>query len=273
MQQETGRKAYPSCPLVYSGWLGEMYGEEMRLGKDMIRSCLAGVMTLGLLGCGAVPENLPENSGAETPEPMLSSEAPEENFRENSKENSRENSKEISREDSGENSEENSGETSGEMSGESVFADTEETGAPEENNAPTVDSAEGEGVKLTFSLTGEAGTAKLPKEVQEQIKAINEGEPPETAVGLEELKDYYALVATYTVAGKEEETGEETTGKGRLTLYIPNLIEGLENISILYYENAAEEWKILPVEGMDMEAKTVSMILPGSGTLTVIYKR
>ena len=235
--------------MVYSGWLGEMYGEEMRLGKDMIRSCLAGVMTLGLLGCGAVPENLSEDSGTETPDTVISSEALEENSRENSSE------------------------TSGEMSGEVMPVDAEETGAQEENNAPTVDSAEGEGVKLTFSLTGEAGTAKLPKEVQEQIKAINEGEPPETAVGLEELKDYYALVATYTVAGKEEETGEETTGKGRLTLYIPNLIEGLENISILYYENAAEEWKILPVEGMDMEAKTVSMILPGSGTLTVIYKR
>ena len=129
------------------------------------------------------------------------------------------------------------------------------------------------GTKLTFSLGGDASMMDLPQEVVDQIAAINTGEPPAGAVGMDELKSFYALIATHTIIGKDAETGEEVTGSGKLTFYVPNLLEGLEDVSVLFYDKAAGQWEILPVEQLDTEARTVSVMLTGSGVLTVIYRR
>ncbi len=129
------------------------------------------------------------------------------------------------------------------------------------------------GVRLTFSLGGDASTIGISQDVLEQVAAINEGEPPASAVGLEGLEGYYALIATHTIIGKDEETGKEVTGSGELTFYVPNLLEGLEDVSALFYDRAAGQWEVLPIERMDTEAKTVSLVLRGSGILTVIYRR
>lgn len=128
------------------------------------------------------------------------------------------------------------------------------------------------GASLTFSLGGDASTAGVPQEILEQVEAINGGEPPASAVGMDELEGYYALIATHTIIGKDAETGEEVTGRGKLTFYVPNLLEGLADVSALFYDRAAGQWEVLPVE-QDTEAKTVSVMLPGSGILTVIYRR
>lgn len=128
------------------------------------------------------------------------------------------------------------------------------------------------GARLTFSLGGDASTAGVPQEILEQVEAINGGEPPASAVGMDELEGYYALIATHTIIGKDAETGEEVTGRGKLTFYVPNLLEGLADVSALFYDRAAGQWEVLPVE-QDTEAKTVSVMLPGSGILTVIYRR
>lgn len=124
---------------------------------------------------------------------------------------------------------------------------------------------------LTFRLMG--GASGLPEEVQEQIAQINKGIPPSDVLGETVPEGYYALVATYTITAQDKKTGEESTGNGRLTLYVPNLVEGLEDVTILCYDNASGEWKLLPVESMNTEKKTLSVMLTGSATLTVIYRR
>ncbi len=129
------------------------------------------------------------------------------------------------------------------------------------------------GVNLTFSMGGDPAAIGLGQEVVEQIAAINEGKPPSSAVGMEELEGYYALIATHTIIGKDAETGQEATGRGKLTLYVPNLLEGLEDVSILFYDKEAEQWEVLAAEQVDTKERTVSMTLSGSGILTVIYRR
>ena len=62
-------------------------------------------------------------------------------------------------------------------------------------------------------------------------------------------------------------------GKDSLTLYIPNLLKGLSDVSALFYDKAEGEWRIIPAEKVDTDAKTVTVTLTGSGTMTVIYRR
>ena len=137
--------------------------------------------------------------------------------------------------------------------------------SPEAGQNPSEES------NLTFRLTG--GPSGLPEEIQEQIAQINKGIPPSDVLGETVPEGYYALVATYTVTAQDKETGEESTGNGRLTLYVPNLVEGLEDVTILCYDNVSGQWKLLPVESMNTEKKTLSVMLTGSATLTVIYRR
>lgn len=170
-------------------------------------------------------------------------------------------------------------------SGDDVSAETGEGGPGDDVSAETGETVQGSipvetgeieetDLNLKFRLvTGEEALSGLPEEVAHQVNAINGGEAPAQAIGSKELKGYYALVATYTVVGEDEASGEETRGSGRLTLYIPNLLEGLEEISFLYYDKAERIWRVIPAEQVDPAAKTVSAILPGSGTLTVVYRR
>lgn len=154
-------------------------------------------------------------------------------------------------------------------------ASREQEGSQESSAMEDVSAEAGQNstdtLNLTFRLAG--GPSGLPEEIQEQIVQINQGIPPSDVLGETVPEGYYALVATYTVTAQDKESGEESTGSGKLTLYIPNLVEGLEDVSVLCYDNAAGEWKLLPVESMDTEKKTLSVILTGSGTLTVIYRR
>lgn len=126
-------------------------------------------------------------------------------------------------------------------------------------------------VELSFAMAKDY--SGLSGEVLNQIEALNRGEPPWEALGMESLEGYYALVGTSTVIGRDKESGAEMPGRGRLTIYVPNLLSGLVDVSVLFYDNSAGYWRILAVEKADVEAKTLSVILPGSGTLTVIYKK
>ena len=214
----------------------------MRLGRGWIKALAIG-MALGLTGCGIISE--PGDSSNPISE-ELSMEETVESLPEET--------------DSGE--EEISRETS----------DVAEEETPQAASQAEEDIQES-GTKLAFSLGGDPSGMGFPQEVINQIAAINAGEPPASAVGMDELKSFYALIATHTIIGKDAETGEEVTGSGKLTFYVPNLLEGLEDVSVLFYDKAAGQWEVLPVQQMDTEARTVSVMLTGSGVLTVIYRR
>lgn len=133
-----------------------------------------------------------------------------------------------------------------------------------------VSSGVEDAAELSFAMAG--SLSGLSQEALGQIEALNRGQPPEEAIGMEALQGYYALVGTTSVIGRDKESGEETQGRGRLTIYVPNLLSSLEDVSVLFYDNSAGLWRVLAVEKTDAKAKTLSVILPGSGTLTVIYK-
>lgn len=128
--------------------------------------------------------------------------------------------------------------------------------------------------ELEFAIAGgEEARAGIPEQVLTQIEDINSGKPLDEAIGSEALKDYYALVATYDIIARNPDSREEATGRGSLTLYIPNLLKGLSDVSALFYDKAEGEWKIIPAEAVNTDAKTVTVTLTGSGTMTVIYRR
>lgn len=158
------------------------------------------------------------------------------------------------------------------VSGAAVESQTAPEGLTNEKTKEKIER--NEDGRLEFSVAGnEEALAGLPKEVLAQIEGINAGEPLRDVIDSVELEDCYALVATYNIVARDPESKEEKTGKDSLTLYIPNLLKGLSDVSALFYDKAEGEWRIIPAEKVDTDAKTVTVTLTGSGTMTVIYRR
>ena len=149
-------------------------------------------------------------------------------------------------------------------------AQTSQKGATQEN----VQTLEGnESVRLTFSMGSDEYAEKiLPQEVLDAVEAINRGESLAEATGMTELEGYFALTTTHMIIAKDEETGEEATGSGRLTIYVPNLLDGLADVSALFYDCGEEQWRVIPAEVVDTVNKRISVTLNESGVMTTIYR-
>lgn len=128
-----------------------------------------------------------------------------------------------------------------------------------------------ENVAAAFAV-GAAETAGLPEAVVASINGINTGTDLATAVGNPDLAGYSALTQTAAVVLQDTTTKAEANKETTVTLYIPNLIEGLQNVKILYYENATGLWKVVDPTAIDFSKKTVTFTMFGSGTVTVIHK-
>lgn len=128
-----------------------------------------------------------------------------------------------------------------------------------------------ENVSAVFAV-GNAETAGLPEAVVSAINSINTGAELAAAVGNPELAGYAALTKTAAVVLQDPTTKGAVNREATVTLYIPNLVEGLENVKILYYENATGQWKVIDPAAIDFSQKTVTFTMFGSGTVTVIHK-
>lgn len=128
-----------------------------------------------------------------------------------------------------------------------------------------------ENVAAAFAV-GAAETAGLPEAVVASINGINTGADLATAVGNPDLAGYSALTQTAAVVLQDTTTKTVANKETTVTLYIPNLIEGLQNVKILYYENATGLWKVVDPTAIDFSKKTVTFTMFGSGTVTVIHK-
>ncbi len=135
-----------------------------------------------------------------------------------------------------------------------------------ESNAGTENNLE-----FTFGSDGDA-RKMVPEEVWGAVNQINAGESLAEATGVRELEGYCALTTMHVIIAKDKETGEEAKGNGLLTLYVPNLLEGLTDVSVLYYDCVKGEWKLIPVEGMDVKGKRISVRIGGSGVATTVYR-
>jgi hypothetical protein len=119
---------------------------------------------------------------------------------------------------------------------------------------------------------GAAETAGLPEQVVASIASINSGANLASSVGKAELEGYAALTKTAAVVLNDKTTNAVANKEVPVTLYIPNLLEGLQNVKILYYENATGQWKVVEPTAIDFANKTITFNMFGSGTVTIIHK-
>ncbi len=87
------------------------------------------------------------------------------------------------------------------------------------------------------------------------------------------LKAYNALTGTHAIMSREIGTDVEKLGSSQVPLYIPNLIDGLGTVQVLYFNNHTGRWELLNPTRIDMASKTLWVTIPGSGTLSVVYRR
>lgn len=120
--------------------------------------------------------------------------------------------------------------------------------------------------------TGVAATAGLPETAVAAINGINEGKALSDVVKDVDVSGYKALTSTNAIVTKDVTTGAVKTGAVEVTLYVPNLVDGLQNVSVLFYDNLTGKWTLLPVTKVDPATKTVVTTVSGSGTYTVVYK-
>ena len=120
--------------------------------------------------------------------------------------------------------------------------------------------------------TGVAATAGLPETAVAAINGINEGKALSDVVKDVDVSGYKALTSTNAIVTKDATTGTVKTGAVEVTLYVPNLVDGLQNVSVLFYDNVTGKWTLLPVTKVDPATKTVVTTITGSGTYTVVYK-
>ena len=71
---------------------------------------------------------------------------------------------------------------------------------------------------------------------------------------------------------KDAATGTVKTGAVEVSLYVPNLVSNVNNVQVLFYDNATGQWQLIPAVKVDPVTKTVAVNVPGSGTLSVVYK-
>lgn len=116
-------------------------------------------------------------------------------------------------------------------------------------------------------------TVGLPSNVVSTINGINSGAALNSVGTGIDLNGYNALVGTNAVMTKDAQTNAETQGAVELPLYIPNLVDGLGTVQVLYYDNHTGQWQLINPNRIDTASKTLWVTVPGSGTLSVVYKK
>lgn len=122
--------------------------------------------------------------------------------------------------------------------------------------------------------TGEAATAGLPAQTVETINAINAGNKPLNEVVKDvDLSGYSALTSVQAIVTKDVSNGQVKTGDVPVTLYVPNLIQGIGNVQVLFYDNATGLWKLINPANIDVANKKLTVNISGSGSFSVVYKK
>ena len=126
---------------------------------------------------------------------------------------------------------------------------------------------------LEFVQGSDHAVIGLPDAVVASINGINEGKALSQVVPGLELTGYYALSGTHALMTKTLDTNEEKTGAVEFPLYVPNLMEGLGTVQVLFYDNMLGQWRLITPNRIDAGAKTLWMTVTDSGTISVVYKK
>ena len=122
-------------------------------------------------------------------------------------------------------------------------------------------------------VQGDGATVGLPETVVNTINGINSGSALNEVVPGVELTGYNALTGTHAIMTREIGTDVEKLGSARVPLYVPNLIDGLGTVQVLYFNNHTGRWELITPSQIDTASNTLWVTIPGSGTLTVVYRR
>ena len=126
---------------------------------------------------------------------------------------------------------------------------------------------------LEFVQGSENAVIGLPEPVVNTINSINSGASLAAAGTGLDLTGYNALTGTHALMTKTADTNVEKTGPVEMPLYVPNLIDGLGTVQVLYYNNMTGQWVLINPNRINTAVKTLWVTVPCSGTLTVVYKR
>ena len=119
----------------------------------------------------------------------------------------------------------------------------------------------------------ERAVAGLPDSTVTTINGINSGSPLSGVVPGTNLDGYNALISTHAIVTKDAATDTEKAGMVEVPLYVPNLVDGLGEVQVLFYNNLTGTWTVIQPSRVDAASKTIWFNIPNSGTLSVIYKR
>ena len=126
---------------------------------------------------------------------------------------------------------------------------------------------------IEFVQGSESAVSGLPETVVSTINAINTGTGlAEAGTGLD-LSGYNALVGTTAIMTYQAGTRVEKTGATNMPVYVPNLVEGLGTVQVLFYNNMTSKWELITPTSVDVAKKMIHVTIPNSGTFSVIYKR
>ena len=126
---------------------------------------------------------------------------------------------------------------------------------------------------IEFVQGSDSAVSGLPETVVSTINAINTGTGlAEAGTGLD-LSGYNALVGTTAVMTYQAGTRVEKTGATNMPVYVPNLVEGLGTVQVLFYNNMTSKWELITPTSVDVAKKMIHVTIPNSGTFSVIYKR
>lgn len=126
---------------------------------------------------------------------------------------------------------------------------------------------------LEFVQGGGGAVAGLPEIAVNAINGINNGQPLNQVVPGVNLTGYNALVGTHAIVTKDATTNTEKAGLVEVPLYVPNLVDGLGEVQVLFYNNLTGTWTLIQPNRIDTASKMLWFNIPNSGTLSVIYKR
>lgn len=112
----------------------------------------------------------------------------------------------------------------------------------------------------------------LKEENANQIRQMNKGTAL-TSLGINnlDLAGYKLLNKTSAIMTYKKGTKIEKTGNVTMTLSVPNLKTGL-TVQVLFFNNMTGRWQLITPSGVDATQKQLTVTIPNSGTVAVIYK-
>lgn len=113
-------------------------------------------------------------------------------------------------------------------------------------------------------------TTGLPEKIVASINSINQGGSVSDATGLKEFAEYKAVGKTTAIVTTDAK-GKVSDVPTKLSIYVPNIIEG-KDIKVIAYANITGRWAEIPLHSINYQTKTMDITINGSSTICVIYK-